>query len=217
MSNPVAIGLGEILLAAFCAPGPSAQASSVSETLPSVSPPSALPIQASASLVSSCRWEVGDVSTSNIGETVVSYQTMKYKFNYTPLVKFLNFIVWYDTMKTSTLERQSISICSRQGHALIPPPSRVIFVSCQGEKEQLPTCSIIALSPSVTRLWSGSSLLLMPIVVGALWTPFGIIESVSSTRLIRIQFIVVTTTFTIYQEAILAVMAVPQLPATAAV
>ena len=182
-----------------------------------LSPPSALPIPASASLVSSCRWEVGDVSTSNIGETVVSYQTMKYKFNYTPLVKFLNFIVWYDTMKTSTLERQSISICSRQGHALIPPPSRVIFVSCQGEKEQLPTCSIIALSPSVTRLWSGSSLLLMPIVVGALWTPFGIIESVSSTRLIRIQFIVVTTTFTIYQEAILAVMAVPQLPATAAV
>ena len=103
-------------------------------------------------LVSNCRWEVGDVSTLNIGETVVSYQTMKYKFNYTPLVKFLNFIVWYDTMKTSTLERQSISICSRQGHALIPPPSRVIFVSCQGEKEQLPTCSIIALSPNVTRL-----------------------------------------------------------------
>ena len=56
-----------------------------------LSPPSALPIPASASLVSSCRWEVGDVSTSNIGETVVSYQTMKYKFNYTPLVKFLNF------------------------------------------------------------------------------------------------------------------------------
>ena len=217
MSNPVAIGLGEILLAALCAPGLTARASSVSETLLSVSPPSALPIQASASLVSSCRWEVGDVSTSNIGETVVSYQTMKYKFNYTPLVKFLNFIVWYDTMKTSTLERQSISICSRQGPALIPPPSRVIFALCQGEKEQLPTCSIIALSPSVTRLWSGSSLLLMPIVVGALWTPFGIIESVSSTRLIRIQFIVVTTTFTIYQEAILAVMAVPQLPATAAV
>ena len=118
---------------------------------------------------------------------IVSYQTMKYKFNYTPLVKFLNFIVWYDTMKTSTLERQSISICSRQGPALIPPPSRVIFAVCQGEKDQLPTCSIIALSPSVTRLWSGSSLLLMPIVVGALWTPFGIIESVSSTRLIRIQ------------------------------
>ena len=57
-------------------------------------------------LVSNCRWEVGDVSTLNIGETVVSYQTMKYKFNYTPLVKFLNFIVWYDTMKTSMLERQ---------------------------------------------------------------------------------------------------------------
>ena len=107
---------------------------------------------------------------------IVSYQTMKYKFNYTPLVKFLNFIVWYDTMKTSTLERQSISICSRQGHALIPPPSGVIFVSCQGEKEQLPTCSIIALSPSVTRLWSGSSLLLMPIVVGALWTLLGLLS-----------------------------------------
>ena len=62
--------------------------------------------QASVYLVSNCRREVGDVSTPNIGETVVSYQTMKYKFNYTPLVKFLNFIVWYDTMKTSTLERQ---------------------------------------------------------------------------------------------------------------
>ena len=62
--------------------------------------------QASVYLVSNCRWEVGDVLTPNIGETVVSYQTMKYKFNYTPLVKFLNFIVWYDTMKTSTLERQ---------------------------------------------------------------------------------------------------------------
>ena len=45
--------------------------------------------------VSNCRWEVGDVS-SNIGETVLSYQTMKYKFNYTSLVKFLNFMVWYD-------------------------------------------------------------------------------------------------------------------------
>ena len=33
LSNPVAIGLGEILLAAFCAPGLSARASSVSETL----------------------------------------------------------------------------------------------------------------------------------------------------------------------------------------
>ena len=37
---------------------------------------------------------------------IVAYQTMKYKFNYTPLVKFLNFIVWYDTMKTSTREKQ---------------------------------------------------------------------------------------------------------------
>ena len=41
-----------------------------------------------------------------IGETEISYQTMKYKFNYTPLVKFHNFIVWYDTMKTSTREKQ---------------------------------------------------------------------------------------------------------------
>ena len=31
-----------------------------------------------------------------IGETEISYQTMKYKFNYTSLVKFLNFMVWYD-------------------------------------------------------------------------------------------------------------------------
>ena len=49
----------------------------------------------SVCFVSNCRWEVGDVS-SNIGETVLSYQTMKYKFNYTSLVKFLNFMVWYD-------------------------------------------------------------------------------------------------------------------------
>ena len=152
MSNPVAIGLGEILLAALCAPGLTARASSVSETLLSAFAPFCLAHTGQCVPVSSCRWEVGDVSTSNIGETVVSYQTMKYKFNYTPLVKFLNFIVWYDTMKTSTLERQSISICSRQGPALIPPPSRVIFALCQGEKEQLPTCSIIALSPNVTRL-----------------------------------------------------------------
>ena len=49
-------------------------------------------------LVSNCRWEVGDVSTLNIGETVVSYQTMKYKFNYTPLVKFLNLNFSWDIL-----------------------------------------------------------------------------------------------------------------------
>ena len=67
-------------------------------------------------LVSNCRWEVGDVSTLNIGETVVSYQTMKYKFNYTPLVKFLNFIVWYDTMKMISSAR----IHGRTNKDLVP-------------------------------------------------------------------------------------------------
>ena len=55
----------------------------------------ATPAFARVCFVSNCRWEVGDVS-SNIGETVLSYQTMKYKFNYISLVKFINFRVWYD-------------------------------------------------------------------------------------------------------------------------
>ena len=47
---------------------------------------------------------------------IVSYQTMKYKFNYTPLVKFLNFIVWYDTMKMISSAR----IHGRTNKDLVP-------------------------------------------------------------------------------------------------